>query len=817
MAQGFQRNIPGQEPATYINQGVADQPDQSASILISGADAIGGAVKQGYGTGLGEKIMQDTLDEFLSVQGQAQPSGEVQSIGLDGTVQQWDGQGNQIGTSGQIDPNLSGEARSRAIQESTKQFNTQAQKIQRAYESGLIDDRELRARMSLNLKEAEQKYPAFKQEIADQARKMLSDDLYYYHYSSAVSGIEAMRQQRESAQAEAADRMEQLRFQYAKDISKEIGVDPRLVYQEPERFQDIYGRLRQEELADEARTRAGNALEYSTKVADHKARQKAEIYRGIATDTSKTIMMDVLGVGPEQLTIGLGGAKDQQKAMMRDRIKNQRDAQVQQVLGQYPNMSRSQRDSLISRIETPYNEAIQAIDEPALLGLMESSNNIRSEEIKAALPDSLKRLGVVSQMIAGLSPTAQQAILADISGPLKQDVINFLSAQENYDPANDNNAVDEETVNTGNEMTSKGIDELTNNTTDYPENSQAKQELYKWTRNMFHNVVTKTAHLLDNNQATDYSTVRGTVDNVIKMSRTNPELLSSMDEATRNVASNNIQQMVTTATTKVGDFLSQGEMTSLSVDPNTGMIRMSGDTGSRYAAQQEQSRTALTIGSGTPPSVRGQSYVKQLNKAIRAQAALSGDTSVATLRQVSKAMVGRLRAASGDEAEIRDYVAQLAPAYGIPVEMATAMALQESGFDPNAVSNKGAAGVMQIMPATGRDLGLSEEDRFDPVKAVPAGLTYLKQHMDSAKSLDPQIKEREQRAVALAMYNAGPGATRAYLTGESDALETSGSYEQRTGYGETRHYIDKILGGKGTWKLLKNVRNRLVYSEDTEE
>jgi len=802
MAQSFQKYVPRQEPATYINQGVADQPDKSASILISGADAVGGAVKQGYGTGLGEKIMQDTLNEFLNVQGDTQPSGDTQSIGLDGTVQQWDSQGNQIGVSDQIDPNLSGEARTRAIQESTNQFNTQAQKIKRAYESGLIDDRELRARMSLNLKEAEQKYPAFKQEIADQARKMLSDGLYYYHYSSAVSSIEAKRKRREALQTEEIKRIGQLRAQYAKDVSKEIGVDPRLVYQEPDRFQDIYSRLKQEKLADEAMTRSGNALTYSTKVADYKAKQKSEIYRGMAVDKSKTIMMDVLGVGPEQLTIGLGGAKDQQKAMMRDRIKNQRDAQVQQVLGQYPNMSRSQRDSIISRIETPYNEAIQAIDEPALLGLMESSNNIRSEEIKAALPNSLKRLGVVSQMIAGLSDTAQQAILADISGPLKQDVINFLSANENYDPSNDNNAVDEETVDAGNKMTSRGLDNLANNPTDYPDGSQAKQELQKWTGNIFTNIVIRSAQLIKNNQAKDYSTVRGTVDNVIKMSRTNPELLSSMDESTKNIARNNIQHMVTTAATKVGDFLSQGEMTSLSVDPTTGMIRMTGDTGSRWRAQQKEPSTFLTIGSGTPPSVKGQPYINQLNKAIRAQAALSGDTSVKTMRQISKDMVGRLRAASGEKAGIRDYVAQLAPAYGIDPQLAVAMTTQESKLDPNAVSKKGAAGVMQIMPGTAKDLGLSEQDRFNPIKAIPAGLTYLKQNMEKAKSLDPQIKELEQRAVALAMYNAGPEATTQYLRGQRDSLPQ-----------ETIDYINIIMGGSKKSiqsKLLLNVRHRVM-------
>ena len=69
----------------------------------------------------------------------------------------------------------------------------------------------------------------------------------------------------------------------------------------------------------------------------------------------------------------------------------------------------------------------------------------------------------------------------------------------------------------------------------------------------------------------------------------------------------------------------------------------------------------------------------------------------------------------------------------------------ESNYNPNAVSRKGAKGIMQITPDTARKLRL--DDPFDPVQNIIAGTKYLKQQLDSFGDI----------RLGLAAYNAGPG------------------------------------------------------------
>ena len=70
---------------------------------------------------------------------------------------------------------------------------------------------------------------------------------------------------------------------------------------------------------------------------------------------------------------------------------------------------------------------------------------------------------------------------------------------------------------------------------------------------------------------------------------------------------------------------------------------------------------------------------------------------------------------------------------------------QESGFRPCAVSNHGAQGLMQLMPATAAELGVA--DSFDPVENVTAGSKYLRQLLD---------RYGGDLLRALGAYNAGP-------------------------------------------------------------
>ncbi|KAB2962226.1 MAG: lytic transglycosylase domain-containing protein [Thermoanaerobaculia bacterium] len=104
--------------------------------------------------------------------------------------------------------------------------------------------------------------------------------------------------------------------------------------------------------------------------------------------------------------------------------------------------------------------------------------------------------------------------------------------------------------------------------------------------------------------------------------------------------------------------------------------------------------------------------------------------------------------------------------HGLNPALVAAVARVESAFDPRAVSSKGARGLMQLMPATGRRFGLRPHELFDPVKNLDAGVRYLAW---LAARFDGDL------ARVLAGYHAGEGAverfggvppyreTRAYL------------------------------------------------------
>ncbi len=96
-------------------------------------------------------------------------------------------------------------------------------------------------------------------------------------------------------------------------------------------------------------------------------------------------------------------------------------------------------------------------------------------------------------------------------------------------------------------------------------------------------------------------------------------------------------------------------------------------------------------------------------------------------------------------------IAEAARAYGVDPRLIVAVARRESAFNPNAVSRVGACGLMQLMPATARILGIT--DIFDARQNVFGGARYLRQLLDTyGGDLDR----------TLAAYNAGPGAVDKY-------------------------------------------------------
>jgi cell wall-associated NlpC family hydrolase len=114
--------------------------------------------------------------------------------------------------------------------------------------------------------------------------------------------------------------------------------------------------------------------------------------------------------------------------------------------------------------------------------------------------------------------------------------------------------------------------------------------------------------------------------------------------------------------------------------------------------------------------------------------------------------------------------AQAAADYGLPDALLEAMATAESGMDPKAVSPAGAEGIMQLMPGVASRLGV---DPFDPPQAIPAAASLMSGYLREFGSLK----------LALAAYNAGPGAVLAF-----------GGMPP---YPETQAYVTKVLGLMG--------------------
>lgn len=133
-------------------------------------------------------------------------------------------------------------------------------------------------------------------------------------------------------------------------------------------------------------------------------------------------------------------------------------------------------------------------------------------------------------------------------------------------------------------------------------------------------------------------------------------------------------------------------------------------------------------------------------------------------------MYSRQRVLDRMPPEHRAHLIREAERLQVPLEVAVALLDQESTGQEDALSPKGAYGYMQIMPPTARDLGI---DPRDPLQNITGGLTYLRRQMTDFGSLP----------LALAAYNAGPGAVSEY-----------GGIPP---YAETQDYVKKILGRLG--------------------
>lgn len=136
-----------------------------------------------------------------------------------------------------------------------------------------------------------------------------------------------------------------------------------------------------------------------------------------------------------------------------------------------------------------------------------------------------------------------------------------------------------------------------------------------------------------------------------------------------------------------------------------------------------------------------------------------------------------------ENSSIDEAVEKASRKYGIDKDLIMAVIKQESDFNPNATSSSGAQGLMQLMPETAKELGVTNP--YDIEQNIDGGTKYLKSMLELCGN---------SKQLALAAYNAGLGSLK---KNNVDSVEDISKLSN-----ETKNYVNKVM------KYYKNNKNK---------
>ena len=137
--------------------------------------------------------------------------------------------------------------------------------------------------------------------------------------------------------------------------------------------------------------------------------------------------------------------------------------------------------------------------------------------------------------------------------------------------------------------------------------------------------------------------------------------------------------------------------------------------------------------------------------------------------------------------EYSEYVSKYSQEYNVDENLIYALIKAESNFEANAVSNKNAQGLMQLMPSTAEevanknDIELTEENILEPDININIGTKYISTLLERYECVE----------VALAAYNAGIGNVDKWI--ENGTIKADGSDIENIPFKETNTYVRKII------------------------